>query len=276
MSQEPRVKTRCISKIDFPHLSDQIYISCKSQYCIEIYPPVSGDIQNISNSNKELQSSNKIANRVVVELNTIKDVLNEVIEVINRQSQDTYILTKEIRQYAEMITGFAEETNLLALNAAIEAARVGEKGKGFAIVAAQIQGLADQSAVVSNDISKTVELLVGDSKKSLATMTEVNSVIEKLNTNIDDTKEIFNVVNEGIGYSADGLKKIQEQTAIIDNSRSSIMKVVEDLEDVSKRNIKCATDTEEVTKHIGQLFDEVGNIKNVTQDLVDSIGVFEV
>ena len=119
-------------------------------------------------------------------------------------------------------------------------------------------------------------ILVDDSKKSLDTMNQVNSVIEKLNINIDSTKEIFNSVNEGIGYSADGLNKIQEQTAGIDKARSSMMKVMGDLQDVSEKNIKYATDTEEVTKHIGKLFDEIGNIKEMTENLVDSVKIFEV
>ena len=235
-----------------------------------------GEIKTISDYNIGMQKSGNIANNIVGELTYIRESLNDIIEVINKQTTDTYDLTKEIRKYAEMIASFADETNLLALNATIEAARVGEQGKGFAIVASQIQSLADQSNVVSNDISKTINLLVSDSKKSLETMSQVNSVIERLNNNIDNTKEIFNVVNDGIVYSLNGLKKIENQAAVMDSSRSSMMEVIKDLDKVAKQNIKCAADTEEVTKHIGQLFDEVSNIKTVTEKLVDSINMFEV
>lgn len=235
-----------------------------------------GEIKTISDYNIGMQKSGNIANNIVGELTYIRESLNDIIEVINKQTTDTYDLTKEIRKYAEMIASFADETNLLALNATIEAARVGEQGKGFAIVASQIQSLADQSNVVSNDISKTINLLVSDSKKSLETMSQVNSVIERLNNNIDKTKEIFNVVNDGIVYSLNGLKKIENQAAVMDSSRSSMMEVIKDLDKVAKQNIKCAADTEEVTKHIGQLYDEVSNIKTVTEKLVDSINLFEV
>lgn len=235
-----------------------------------------GEIKTISDYNIGMQKSGNIANNIVGELTYIRESLNDIIEVINKQTTDTYDLTKEIRKYAEMIASFADETNLLALNATIEAARVGEQGKGFAIVASQIQSLADQSNVVSNDISKTINLLVSDSKKSLETMSQVNSVIERLNNNIDNTKEIFNVVNDGIVYSLNGLKKIENQAAVMDSSRSSMMEVIKELDKVAKQNIKCAADTEEVTKHIGQLFDEVSNIKTVTEKLVDSINLFEV
>ena len=119
-------------------------------------------------------------------------------------------------------------------------------------------------------------MLVNDSKKSLDSMTQVNSIIDRLNNNIDNTKEIFNVVNEGIVYSLNGLKKIEDQAASMDESRSSMMKIIKELDKVAQQNIKCAADTEEVTKHIGQLFDEVSNIKTVTEKLVDSINLFEV
>lgn len=235
-----------------------------------------GEIKTINDYNIDMKKSSKIANKVVGELTYIRESLNNIIEVINKQTTDTYDLTKEIKKYAEMIASFADETNLLALNATIEAARVGEEGKGFAIVASQIQSLADQSNVVSNDISKTINMLVNDSKKSLDTMGQVNSVIDKLNTNIDDTREIFKTVNDGIGSSIKGLKKIEDKAAIMDDSRSSMMMVIKDLDKVAQQNIKCAADTEEVTKHISHLFDEVSNIKNVTERLVESINLFEV
>ena len=242
----------------------------------EIIKETYGEIKTINDYNIGMQNSSKVANKVVGELTYIRESLNSIIEVINQQTTDTYHLTKEINKYAEMIASFADETNLLALNASIEAARVGEQGKGFAIVATQIQSLADQSNVVSNDISKTINKLVNDSKKSMATMGQVNSVIEKLNTNIDDTREIFNTVNEGIGSSLKGLKKIEDKAAVMDDSRASMMMVINDLAKVAQQNIKCAADTEEITKHIGNLFIEVNNIKNATERLVESIDIFEV
>lgn len=79
-----------------------------------------GEIKTISDYNIGMQKSGNIANNIVGELTYIRESLNDIIEVINKQTTDTYDLTKEIRKYAEMIASFADETNLLALNATIE------------------------------------------------------------------------------------------------------------------------------------------------------------
>ena len=233
-------------------------------------------IQSLNNFNTELQSSNITANKVLEDLSSIKSVLNGVIEVISKQTKDTYELTKDIRKYAQMITEFAGETNLLALNASIEAARVGEKGKGFAIVANQIQALADQSNIVSNDITKTVKLLVEDTKKSVQTMDNVTDIIDKLNQNIEDTKDVFKAVNVNVERSIDGLKVIEDQAAIMDDTRESITNVVKELEDVMKVNMKSVANTKEVTRHIGDLFEQSKNIKEATSELLESINIFEM
>jgi len=234
------------------------------------------NIQELSSSNIELQSSNESATKVVEELNSINVVLNEVINTTSKQTKDTYELTKNIRRYASMITEFAEETNLLALNATIEAARVGEKGKGFAIVAGQIQALADQSNVVSDDISKAVNLLVDDSKRSVRTMGRVQDIVDTLNMNIEDTQEIFDVVNISVDNSLYGLKQIENQAAVMDDTRGSITTVVRELEDVIEANKRSVTNTKEVTNHISALFEQSNNIKDATDKLLESINAFEL
>ena len=234
------------------------------------------NIQELNTSNIELQNSNKTATKVVEDLNKVKNILNEVITTTTKQTKDTYVLTKDIRRYAGLITEFAEETNLLALNATIEAARVGEKGKGFAIVAGQIQNLADQSNVVSSDITTAVNTLVEDTKRSVKTMNRIKDIVETLNINIEDTREVFDVVNVSVDNSLVGLKRIEDQAAIMDDTRGSITNVMRELDDVIQANKRSMANTKEVTDHIGELFVQSNNIKDATGKLLESINKFEL
>ena len=233
-------------------------------------------IRELNVSNRELKKSGDFAANIVEELSNIKQVLNNVIEAINLQTKATYERTKEIKKYTQSITDVAEETNLLALNASIEAARVGAAGKGFAIVAMQIQALAEQANLVSNDITNTVKLLVDDTKESVNTMSKVTNVIDLLNENIEETRNIFKVVNTNVDSSVAGLKKIEQQAEIIDDTRLDITKVVNELEELIQNNIRSVTDTKDVSKHIGELFMQSNSIRQSTESLIESMNALEV
>src|SRR6266478_4203765 len=89
--------------------------------------------------------------------------------------------SNEIGQVIKVITSIAQQTNLLALNATIEAARAGEAGKGFAVVANEVKELAKETAKATEDISRKVAAIQGDSKKSVEAIATVTTIINQIN-----------------------------------------------------------------------------------------------
>jgi methyl-accepting chemotaxis protein len=79
------------------------------------------------------------------------------------------------------ITAIAEQTNLLALNATIEAARAGEAGKGFAVVASEVKDLAQETARATEDISRRVETIQSDTTSAVEAITRIGDIIARIN-----------------------------------------------------------------------------------------------
>jgi methyl-accepting chemotaxis protein len=87
----------------------------------------------------------------------------------------------EIGDVVKVITAIAEQTNLLALNATIEAARAGEAGKGFAVVASEVKDLAQETAKATEDISRRVETIQADTSSAVAAIGEISQIIQRIN-----------------------------------------------------------------------------------------------
>jgi methyl-accepting chemotaxis protein len=169
-------------------------------------------------------------------IDAIDSLANEVMragEVINRLEADS----EAIGGVLDVIRGIAEQTNLLALNAAIEAARAGEQGRGFAVVADEVRTLASRTQESTSEIQTMIERLqtgsqeavkvMAKSKKdadatveqaahagtSLQTIAEAVAVINDMNVQIATAAEEQNAVAENINQSVVSISEITEQTA---------------------------------------------------------------
>ncbi len=115
-------------------------------------------------------------------------VVNEVVESIKRLNEETILLRGELENLGSqadsighimsVITDIADQTNLLALNAAIEAARAGEAGRGFAVVADEVRKLAEKTVAATNEVGDAIKAIQNGTASSMNRMEETSKVVE--------------------------------------------------------------------------------------------------
>ena len=159
----------------------------------------------------------------------VTDTVNQMTSIQSSVSESNQMIrslserSKEVGTILNVITGIAEQTNLLALNAAIEAARAGEHGKGFAVVADEVRKLAEQSQQSATEIFNIIQGIQKDTENSVGMMAKVT----------EDVKEGMAISNEAIEKFGQILKSTQEITPQMDDISKTVQNVQVAIEELN-------------------------------------------
>jgi methyl-accepting chemotaxis protein len=142
----------------------------------------SSNMQSVATATEELSASVDEIGRQVEESNRIAEAAVVQAEQTDGRIGKLSRAAQQIGDVVKLITAIAEQTNLLALNATIEAARAGEAGRGFAVVASEVKSLASQTAKATDEISSHIAGMQGATQESVAAIKEIGGTIAQIST----------------------------------------------------------------------------------------------
>lgn len=238
------------------------------------------EVEHLLEFANEMQRSTDEAKGILRELKDINDKALSYIQMIADQTVTTNEAAKKISEATKLITAIAEETNLLSLNASIEAARAGEQGRGFAVVAAEIQKLAEQSNESALRIEEIIQELIADSERSVATMYDVKEIFGAQSDYVDQTDNAFAEITGNVTRSIDGINKISEKTAQLDEARGNVIDVVQSLTAIAEENAASAEETSASVTEVSAIVEDIAEkstrLRAIAEDLENNMQIFKL
>lgn len=220
---------------------------------------MSSAIAEITDNTHQSSDAAESANgHAVTGQKVVEEVVGGIIDLANEVEQAADLITQvgenseTISTVLDVIKGIAEQTNLLALNAAIEAARAGEQGRGFAVVADEVRTLASRTAESTEEINQIIERLQSGSGDAVRAMTVSREKAQQLSEQASNASSTLSEIAESVArinqMSGDIAVAAEEQNAVTESMKNS----VDDINKISVKNMASSANTQQTGEALAQ------------------------
>ena len=222
-----------------------------------------GEVKRISENSAALAGEGgKIVQQVVSDMTVINQAVMNTAQTIQQLGDQS----DQIHNVVKVIKEIADQTNLLALNAAIEAARAGEQGRGFAVVADEVRKLAEKTGGSTQEIAQMIEAIRSSTSNAIA---EMVSTVEKVKAGSEMAGKAGSAIveiNEGVTRALGGVEDIS--SSIHEQSQAS--------RDISVNVEKVASMSDKNSEAVREVFGTVENLESLSGNLRQSVSHFKV
>ncbi|MFC5711328.1 methyl-accepting chemotaxis protein [Thalassorhabdus alkalitolerans] len=241
---------------------------------------ITTNIQDVNSTTQETadraEKGTEVLHQTISQMTTIEETTSSTSSYVQELGQKS----KEIGEIISLINAVSDQTNLLALNAAIEAARAGEHGKGFAVVADEVRKLAEQSGSSAKQINQIIRDIQAGIENSVKSMTEGKIAVKEGMTLVGEAGLSFEEIMKAVQNIS---RQVEDVTSAVEEVRAGTESVVQTISETTRisndsssfsQNVAAAA--EEQSASMEEISDATTTLASMAEDLQKSATTFKV
>lgn len=232
---------------------------------------VQSSTQDLDSLAAKMKEASEVSGKSLSSLQNSSTEMTAKIDEISETITRTQEAVTNISAKVEGITSIATQTNLLSLNASIEAARAGDAGRGFSVVAEEIGKLAEDSKVMADDIKKEMEVLLEDASAAVQAAEDVKHGNLEQQEALGETIDSINGMLEDIDSTVGGVKVISAGAEQCASSKDAVSDTMDALSAISEENAASSQETgasmQELSNTVLMLANEANDLRDISEKL---------
>ncbi|MCR6111809.1 methyl-accepting chemotaxis protein [Bacillus sp. A301a_S52] len=241
---------------------------------------IASSIQTVNESSKvsaqKAEHGTDVISSTMSQMTSIHQLTDKIAGSVNGLA----VSSEKIGSIISLITDVAEQTNLLALNAAIEAARAGEHGKGFAVVADEVRKLAEQTGKATNEISSLIAHIQQDIQHSVSYTKEGREAAQTGMNYMEDAGRSFKELSEAIHGVSSQMQEVTAAVAQVEEGVNSVKSSVEETTSIAEQSAgytqNVAASAEEQNASMEEISSSADQLAKMAEELQESVSKFRI
>lgn len=257
-----------------------------TERCLSITDELSNQINMVHDNalaiEKFADNTKSVVKDGIDVITKLTDVTDQNIRVTNNTISDIEDLEREskaITEITSVINGIARQTNLLSLNASIEAARAGDAGRGFSVVADEIRDLSYKSVNAAREIEQIINNIIAKTHSTVNTVKEAESISKSTEAHLNNVVQLFNDINIHVDDLAGNLEKIVDSIGEINNSKADTLNSIANISAVAQETTAASEEVDATAQQqlevVMMLNAAAKSLGQDVRDLEDAIEIFK-
>ncbi|WP_176140691.1 methyl-accepting chemotaxis protein [Halobacillus salinus] len=227
--------------------------------------------EQMKEKSDSLMSRSEQAQQIVQRLREHSDKTNHMTNDMKRSIEELQASSESINKVVSTISGIAGQTNLLALNAAIEAARAGEAGKGFAVVADEVRKLAEQSESALTDVSEMIANMQSRTDHIVDLIEDTGEVVRDQEMSVNETEESFEDVFRHVSDNVATMNQIIDSMKDMSNNKDHLIQNIDQISTVTEDTAAASEQVSASVQESNAAMDQLNGLAEELEDVASNM-----